>query len=88
MAGKAKTDSSPLVAAARMSDVAYERILEGLFDRRVPAGAFISQNELSAIVDVPVAPLRDALRVLEAEAQPEPPCKGSTLAAAKTEPGR
>jgi DNA-binding GntR family transcriptional regulator len=50
-----------------MSDVAYERILEGLFDRRVPAGAFISQNELSAIVDVPVAPLRDALRVLEAE---------------------
>ncbi|MGO4641295.1 transcriptional regulator [Mesorhizobium sp. SEMIA 3007] len=67
VAGKAKTDSSPLVAAARMSDVAYERILEGLFDRRVPAGAFISQNELSAIVDVPVAPLRDALRVLEAE---------------------
>nr|WP_246707157.1 GntR family transcriptional regulator [Mesorhizobium sp. NZP2077] len=67
MAGKAKTDVSPLVAAARMSDVAYERILEGLFDRRVPAGAFISQNELSAIVDVPVAPLRDALRVLEAE---------------------
>ncbi|ETA71609.1 transcriptional regulator [Mesorhizobium japonicum R7A] len=67
MAGKAKTDSSPLVATARMSDVAYERILEGLFDRRVPAGAFISQNELSAIVDVPVAPLRDALRVLEAE---------------------
>lgn len=67
MAGKAKTDPSPLVPAARMSDVAYERILEGLFDRRVPAGAFISQNELSAIVDVPVAPLRDALRVLEAE---------------------
>ena len=67
MARKAKTDVSPLVAAARMSDVAYERILEGLFDRRVPAGAFISQNELSAIVDVPVAPLRDALRVLEAE---------------------
>ncbi len=67
MAGKAKTVSRPLAAAARMSDVAYERILEGLFDRRVPAGAFISQNELSAIVDVPVAPLRDALRVLEAE---------------------
>lgn len=67
MAGKAKTVSRPVVAATRMSDVAYERILEGLFDRRVPAGAFVSQNELSAIVDVPVAPLRDALRVLEAE---------------------
>ncbi|WP_105370747.1 GntR family transcriptional regulator [Neorhizobium huautlense] len=50
-----------------MSDVAYDRILEGLFDRRVPVGAFISQNELSAIVNVPVAPLRDALRMLEAE---------------------
>ncbi|MGV1872662.1 GntR family transcriptional regulator [Agrobacterium rosae] len=53
--------------APRLSDVAYERILESLFERKVPVGAFISQNELSAIVDVPVAPLRDALRVLEAE---------------------
>jgi DNA-binding GntR family transcriptional regulator len=68
VAGKAKSVSHhALVAATRMSDVAYERILEGLFDRRVPVGAFVSQNELSAIVDVPVAPLRDALRVLEAE---------------------
>lgn len=54
-------------AAPRLSDVAYERVLESLFERKVPVGAFISQNELSAIVDVPVAPLRDALRVLEAE---------------------
>ncbi len=67
MALKAKpsTDQSP--ATQRMSDVAYDRILEGLFDRRVPVGAFISQNELSAIINVPVAPLRDALRMLEAE---------------------
>ncbi|MES5098563.1 GntR family transcriptional regulator [Agrobacterium sp. BA1120] len=54
-------------SAQRLSDVAYERILESLFERKVPVGAFISQNELSVIVDVPVAPLRDALRVLEAE---------------------
>ncbi|MDQ0390686.1 GntR family transcriptional regulator [Labrys monachus] len=53
--------------ARRLSDEAYDRILEALFDRRVPAGAFVSQNELCAIVDVPVAPLRDALRLLEAE---------------------
>lgn len=53
--------------ADRMSDVAYERILESLFERKLPVGAFISQNELSTIVGVPVAPLRDALRVLEAE---------------------
>jgi DNA-binding GntR family transcriptional regulator len=54
-------------AAVRLSDLAYDRILEALFDRRVEAGAFVSQSELSEIVDVPVAPLRDALRVLEAE---------------------
>ena len=51
----------------RMSDLAYSRILELLFDRRLPAGAFVSQNELVELTGVPVAPLRDALRVLEAE---------------------
>lgn len=50
-----------------MSDVAYDRILENLFARRLPAGAFVSQNQLVELLDVPVAPLRDALRVLEAE---------------------
>lgn len=55
------------VPAQRLSDVAYDRILEALFDRKVQAGAFVSQGELSELVDVPVAPLRDALRVLEAE---------------------
>lgn len=54
-------------AAPRLSDVAYERILESPFERKVPVGAFISQGELSEIVGVPVAPLRDALRMLEAE---------------------
>ena len=55
------------ISAPRLSDIAYERILESLFERKVPVGAFISQSELSAIVSVPVAPLRDALRMLEAE---------------------
>jgi DNA-binding GntR family transcriptional regulator len=55
------------IAAQRLSDVAYERVLESLFERKVPVGAFISQSELSEIVSVPVAPLRDALRMLEAE---------------------
>ena len=54
-------------ANARLSDVAYTRILEALFDRRVPAGAFVSQNDLVKLIGVPVGPLRDALRVLEAE---------------------
>jgi DNA-binding GntR family transcriptional regulator len=59
-----------LVAAepgGRLSDVAYTRVLEALFDRRLPAGAFVSQNDLVQLIGVPVGPLRDALRVLEAE---------------------
>lgn len=51
----------------RLSDLAYTRILEGLFDRRLTTGAFVSQKELVHLLDVPVGPLRDALRVLEAE---------------------
>lgn len=54
-------------ASRRLSDVAYSRILEALFDRRLPAGAFVSQNDLVKLIGVPVGPLRDALRVLEAE---------------------
>ena len=54
-------------AAPRLSDIAYERVLESLFERKVPVGAFVSQGELCDIVGVPVAPLRDALRMLEAE---------------------
>ena len=65
-----KTASESLVelgGSGRLSDLAYQRILEGLFDRRLPAGAFVSQNELVQLLGIPVAPLRDALRVLEAE---------------------
>jgi DNA-binding GntR family transcriptional regulator len=51
----------------RLSEIAYSRILEGLFLRRVPLGAFVSQGELVQLLDVPLQPLRDALRVLEAE---------------------
>jgi DNA-binding GntR family transcriptional regulator len=50
-----------------LSDVAYRKVLEGLFERTVPAGAFVSQNELVNLLGIPVQPLRDALRVLEAE---------------------
>jgi DNA-binding GntR family transcriptional regulator len=51
----------------RLSDLAYTRVLENLFDRRLPAGSFVSQAELVTLTGVPVGPLRDALRVLEAE---------------------
>lgn len=65
--GPSASNLAELHAGARLSDLAYNRILEALFERRVPAGAFVSQSDLVKLVEVPVAPLRDALRVLEAE---------------------
>lgn len=59
--------SKPSGSGRRLGDLAYRRILEGLFDRRVPAGSFISQGELVRLLDVPIQPLREALRVLETE---------------------
>ena len=49
MTGKSmdRTDGE---TARRLSDLAYDRILECLFDRRVSAGAFVSQGELSDLV--------------------------------------
>ncbi len=61
------TGKGPPASEPRLSDIAYRKILEGLFDRTVPTGAFVSQNDLVALLDVPIQPLRDALRVLEAE---------------------
>jgi DNA-binding GntR family transcriptional regulator len=51
----------------RLSDAAYRAVLEALFDRRVAAGAFVSQGDLTRITGSPIAPLRDALKVLEAD---------------------
>lgn len=67
MAAKKKVRRTGADRSKRLSDLARERILEYLFDGRLPAGAFVSQNQLVELVDVPVAPLRDALRVLEVE---------------------
>jgi len=51
----------------RLSDLAYTRLLELLFDKHLPAGSFVTQSELVGLTGVPVAPMRDALRVLSAE---------------------
>jgi DNA-binding GntR family transcriptional regulator len=59
--------TTPAARGQRMSDLAYSRILEHLFDRKLPAGAFVSQNDLVKLLGIPVAPLRDALKVLEVE---------------------
>lgn len=51
----------------RLGDLAYVRILETLFDRKIPTGAFLSQNKLVELLGITVAPLRHALSLLEAE---------------------
>lgn len=61
------TAVAELGSGGRLSDLAYTRILETLFDRKIPAGAFVSQNDLVKLLGIPVAPLRDALKVLETE---------------------
>lgn len=66
-ARKSKTDKDIRPAGHRLGDHAYTRILETLFARQIPAGAFLSQGELVKLLQVPVAPLRDALKLLEAE---------------------
>src|SRR3546814_12348824 len=66
-AGVAASGGNRPAIGERLSDVAYKAILQGLFDQKVPAGAFVSQNDLVRLLGIPVQPLRDALRVLEAE---------------------
>ena len=53
--------------ATRLSKTAYQLIMDGLFHRRIAAGAYMSQGELVELLGVPIQPLRDALRVLEVE---------------------
>ena len=68
MAGKIPRKTDEQAGSGRsLSNLAYARILEVLFDRRLPAGSFVSQGELVKLTGVPVGPLRDALRVLDAE---------------------
>lgn len=62
-----KQAPTPDPRSSKLSDIAYDRILEHLFNKTLPAGAFVSQKQLVELLDVPVAPLRDALRVLETE---------------------
>jgi DNA-binding GntR family transcriptional regulator len=50
-----------------LSKAAYGKILQWVFDGKLAPGAFMSQNELSKLMDIPMQPLRDALRVLESE---------------------
>ena len=50
-----------------LSDVAYRRFKDRLFDHTIDLGAVMTQGQLSEMLDVPVTPLRDAIRTLHSE---------------------
>ena len=54
-------------AKPRLADKAYRAILQGLFDRTIPAGVKLSQGWLIETLGLTAQPLRDALRSLEME---------------------
>jgi DNA-binding GntR family transcriptional regulator len=60
-------DAEPVSRHRTLSRLAYERFKTALFERRIEAGAFMSQSELVALLDVPLGPMRDALQALQAE---------------------
>jgi len=51
----------------RLADRAYKVILQGLFDRTIPAGVNLSQGWLIETLGLTAQPLREALRMLEME---------------------
>src|SRR3954453_6291579 len=73
MKGKGVANKNPRKSVAalgqgtRLIDRAYTGVLAVLFDRKLAAGAVVSQAQLVELTGVPVGPLRDALRVLEGE---------------------
>jgi DNA-binding GntR family transcriptional regulator len=54
-------------AHPRLADKAYQAILQGLFDRKIPAGVKLSQGWLIETLGLTAQPLREALRMLEME---------------------
>lgn len=68
MGGKSPRKTAAEISMVnRPSDIAYAKVLEALFDGRISAGSFVSQSELVDLTRVALAPLRDALRMLETE---------------------
>ncbi len=58
---------SGVESESNLAEKAYQAILQGLFDRTIPAGGEFSQAELIRLLGITAQPLRDALRTLENE---------------------
>ena len=60
-------ESAAVESESNLAEKAYQAILQGLFDRTIPAGGEFSQAELMRLLGLTSQPLRDALRTLETE---------------------
>jgi DNA-binding GntR family transcriptional regulator len=60
-------EPAPAKPVQKLSQLAYARFKDALFDARIPIGATVTQADLTALLDVPLGPLREALQVLESE---------------------
>lgn len=69
--GESKTSQNDTETADKpatsLGQAAYDKILQWVFERKLTPGAFMSQSEISKLMDIPMQPLRDALKVLEGE---------------------
>ena len=60
----ARAPAAAVDTEANLAEKAYQAILQGLFDRTIPAGSEYSQAELMRQLGLTAQPLRDALRTL------------------------
>lgn len=51
----------------KLSEIAYQRFRKALFEKKIATGSSLTQNDLVAMLDVPIGPLRDALQILASE---------------------
>jgi len=63
----ARAPAAAVDTEANLAEKAYQAILQGLFDRTIPAGSEYSQAELMRQLGLTAQPLRDALRTLANE---------------------
>jgi DNA-binding GntR family transcriptional regulator len=50
-----------------LSETAYQSILDSLFNMEIPVGSKLSQKDLVRVTGTAIGPIRDALKVLEAD---------------------
>jgi DNA-binding GntR family transcriptional regulator len=51
----------------KLSEIAYQRFRKALFEQKIATGSTLTQNDLVAMLEVQIGPLREALQILASE---------------------